>query len=70
MPKQTCVQRCAGGRARGGNSGYGQPKGGQKGGLIQSIRINRLIFNIYMINCGALHGKTNLVKAFIINYLK
>ena len=29
VPKQTCLQRRAGVRARGGNSGYGQPKGGQ-----------------------------------------
>ena len=29
MPKQTCLQRCAGVRARDANSGYGQPKGGQ-----------------------------------------
>ena len=28
MPKQTCLQRCAGVWARGGNSGYGQLKGG------------------------------------------
>ena len=30
-PKQTCLHRRAGVRARGGNSRYGQPKGGQKG---------------------------------------
>ena len=28
MRNQTCLQRCAGVRARGGNSGYGQLKGG------------------------------------------
>jgi len=32
MPKQTCLQRCAGGRARGGNSRYGQYCGGECGG--------------------------------------
>ena len=31
MPKQTCLQRCAGGRARGENSGYGQLPGGRNG---------------------------------------
>ena len=29
MQNHTCLQRRAGVRARGGNSGYGQPKGGQ-----------------------------------------
>ena len=38
-PNQTCLQRRAGVRARGGYSGYGQPKGGQKGGLFPSIII-------------------------------
>ena len=53
MPKQTCLQRRAGVRARGGNSGYGQPKGGRKGGLFPSIIINTLIYNIFMMDCGA-----------------
>jgi len=53
VPKQTCLQRRAGGRARGGNGGYGQPKGGQKGGLIPSIKITTLICNIFMMDFGA-----------------
>ena len=39
MPNQTCLQRRAGVRARGANSGYGQPKGGRKGGRNPSIII-------------------------------
>ena len=50
---QTCLQRRADVRARGENSGYGQPKGGQKGGLIPSIIISALIYNIFMMDCGA-----------------
>jgi len=53
MPNRTRLHRRAGGRARGGNSGYGQPKGGQKGGLIPSVKINTLICNIFMMDCGA-----------------
>ena len=52
-PNQTCLQRRAGVRARDGNSGYGQPKGGQKGGLIPSIIISALIYSIFMMDCGA-----------------
>jgi len=53
MPNQTCLHRRAGGRARGENSGYGQPKGGQKGGLNPSIIINTLICNIFVMDYGA-----------------
>ena len=53
MPKQPCLQRCTGVRTRGGNSGYGQPKGGQKGGLFPSIIIKTLILNIIVMDYGA-----------------
>ena len=52
-PNQTCLQRRAGVRAPGGNSGYGQPKGGQKGGLFPSIMIKTLILNIIVMDYGA-----------------
>ena len=52
-PNQTCLQRRAGVRARGGYSGYGQPKGGQKGGLFPSIIIKTLILNIIVTDYGA-----------------
>jgi hypothetical protein len=53
MQNHTCLQRRAGMRARGGNSGYGQPKGGQKGGLFPLIKIITLICNIFMMDSGA-----------------
>ena len=53
MQNHTCLQRRAGVRARGKNSGYGQPKGGRKGGLNPLIIINTLIFNIFVMDCGA-----------------
>ena len=37
MPKQTSLQQCAGVRARGGNSGYGQPKGGQNHSQVNDL---------------------------------
>ena len=49
----TCLQLRARVRARDGISGYGQPKGGQKGGLFPSIIIKTLILNIIVIDCGA-----------------
>jgi len=49
MPKQPCLQRRAGVRARGENSGYGQPKGG----LFPSIIIKTLILNIIVMDYGA-----------------
>jgi hypothetical protein len=52
-PNQTRLQRRADVRARGENSGYGQPKGGRKGGLFPSIIINTLICNIFMMDYGA-----------------
>ena len=59
MPKQPCLQRRAGVRARGENSGYGQPKGGQKGGLFPSIIIKTLILNIIVMDYGAPHTDSN-----------
>ena len=53
MQNHTCLQRRAGVRARGKNSGYGQPKGGRKGGRNPLIIINTLIFNIFVMDCGA-----------------
>ena len=52
-PSQTSLHRRACVRARGGNSGYGQLKGRQKGGLNPSIIITTLICNIFMIDHGA-----------------
>ncbi len=49
----TCLQLRARVRARDGISGYGQPKGGQKGGLIPSIIIELLIYNIFLMDYGA-----------------
>ena len=37
VPKQTCLQRRADVRARGGNSGYGQPKGGQNHSQVNDL---------------------------------
>jgi len=37
VPKQTCLQRRAGVRARGENSGYGQPKGGQNHSQVNDL---------------------------------
>ena len=68
MQNHTCLQRHAGVRARDGNSGYGQPKGGQKGGLIQSIIIKMLIFNIYVMNYGA-PTRTRTADLLITNYM-
>ena len=53
MQNQTSLHRRAGVRARGANSGYGQPKGGRKGGLFPSMKINALIYNIFMMDYGA-----------------
>ena len=49
MQNQTSLHRRAGVRARGANSGYGQPKGG----LFPSMKINALIYNIFMMDYGA-----------------
>ena len=68
MPKQTCLHRRADVRARGGNSGYGQPKGGQKGGLNPSIIIKTLILNIIVIDCGA-PTRTRTADLLITNYM-
>ena len=37
VPKQTCLQRRADVRARGGNSGYGQPKGGRNHSQVNDL---------------------------------
>ena len=68
MSNQTCLQRRAGVRARGGNSGYGQPKGGQKGGLFPSIIIKTLILNIIVIDFGA-PTRTRTADLLITNQL-
>ena len=52
MPNRTCLHRCAGVRARGGISGYGQPKE-DKRGAIPSIAIKTMIYNIFNLECDA-----------------
>ena len=68
MQNHTCLQRRAGVRARGKNSGYGQPKGGRKGGRNLLIIINTLIFNIFVMDCGA-PTRTRTADLLITNQL-
>jgi hypothetical protein len=68
VQNRTCLQRRAGVRARYKNSGYGQPKGGRKGGLFPSIIINTLIYNIFMMDCGA-PTRTRTADLLITNQL-
>ena len=79
MPKQTCLQRCAGARAHGGNgftnqvSNNGILRGSTPLCLAErlaencsSLAIFGYVFDIVVPP----HGKTNLLKAFVIRYLK
>jgi hypothetical protein len=78
MPNQTCLQRCAGGQARGGCGLTNQVSNEEilRGSTplclaerlaenCSSLAIFGYVFDIVVPP----HGKTNLVKAFIINKL-